>query len=73
MIEKLNSENKNFPEWTDVIMQEKEQIILIIKELECLEINKVVDMKNEMLKIWSRGSVKADKSWEKAVRFIFPS
>jgi hypothetical protein len=62
--ERLKEHNsKKQDEEEDVIMQEKEQISLIVKELECLEINKVVDMKNEMLKIWSRGSVKAEKSW----------
>ena len=52
-------------------MQEKEQVGFILKELEHLEINKDFDKKNEMLKIWSKGNVKGDKAWDKAVRFIF--
>lgn len=46
LVEKLNLESKNYPEWTDVIMQEKEQVGLILKELEHLEINKDFDKKN---------------------------
>ena len=73
MLKEINEQYNNYPEWTDVLMEEKRCLTDSLKTLGREESGEVETGKGELLRVWREGDERWKMMWGRAIRYMFGS